>query len=35
MKKSDVDKIAEMTENKNNPVKLSPENLKEILLKRI
>lgn len=31
----DIERIVKMTENKNNPVKLNPENLKEIILKLI
>lgn len=35
VKKSDIDRIVEMTGNKNNPVKLVPDELKKIILKRI
>lgn len=35
VKVSDIEKIVALTENKNNPVKLNPDDLKEIILKRI
>jgi alcohol dehydrogenase class IV len=35
VKGSEIERIVDMTDNKNNPVKLNPENLKEIILKRI